>query len=117
MQGIPVASSPPGRVSLRGLVFWLPLAGYSLLAIVIAFYPRSPAVLAFLGTPLVLLAFAVNRGALKRRLRQFVGREEGAHSGMLKAATMRRSYLEALSSLTRWCPSLGMDDRKTRASP
>jgi hypothetical protein len=67
MQGIPVASSPPSRVSLRRLVFWLPLAGYSLLAILMALFPKSPAVLAFLGAPLVLLAFAVKIAAAEGR--------------------------------------------------
>jgi hypothetical protein len=81
MQGIPVASSPPGRTSLSRLVFWLPLAGYSLLAILMAVYPKSPAIVAFLGAPLVLLAFAVNQGHSNGGSLSSLEREEVLDSG------------------------------------
>jgi hypothetical protein len=51
------------------LVFSLPLVGYCFLAILVAFHPQAPWVVAILGSPLVLGALAVNRRALQRAAR------------------------------------------------
>jgi hypothetical protein len=61
MSGIPAASAAGDRrVNRRGLVFWLPLVGYWLLAILLVCYPQPPWVVAILGSPLVLAAFVIS---------------------------------------------------------
>ena len=56
------ASAPRERpTSLSRLVFFLPLGGYWLLALVTAFHPRPLWVVAILGPPLLLVAMAVVR--------------------------------------------------------
>ena len=69
----PSAAPPAHRIYRCKLVFWLPLVGYWFLAILMASYPQPPWVLVILGSPLVLMAFAIN-------CRHFNGRAWGPSS-------------------------------------
>jgi hypothetical protein len=67
IRAIPATSAPRNRrINCGKLVFSLPLVGYCFIAILVAFHPPAPWVVAILGSPLVLVAFAVNRRALQR---------------------------------------------------
>jgi hypothetical protein len=50
-------------ISRNKAEFWIPLVGYWLLAVLTAFYPQPPWIVVILGSPLVLVAFAINRRA------------------------------------------------------
>ena len=65
------ATSAPHNSWLRSskLVFWAPLVGYWLLAIQMAFHPQPPWVVVILGSPLILVAFAINYRALRKPAR------------------------------------------------
>jgi hypothetical protein len=61
-----LGNAPINRIKA---VFWLPLVGYGLLAILMAFHPQPPWIVLILGCPLVLVAFAINRRARQRTTR------------------------------------------------
>lgn len=69
------AASTTGKHRIGGskLSFSGPLVGYCLLAVLIAFHPQSPFVVVILGSPLILLAFAVNGPTLQKAARSDSG--------------------------------------------
>jgi hypothetical protein len=68
MRVSPAASVPRNRQTTDSkLAFFLPLVGYWLLAILMVFHPQPPWILVILGSPLVLLAFAIGGHLNERR--------------------------------------------------
>jgi hypothetical protein len=53
----PLMNSPINR---QKVLFWLPLVGYWLLAILTVFHSQPPWMVMILGSPLVFVAFAIN---------------------------------------------------------
>jgi hypothetical protein len=94
IRAIPATSAPRNRRINRGkLVFSLPLVGYCFIAILVALHPPAPWVVAILGSPLVLVAFAVNRRALQRATGWGSCTTHGPPPRQLLAARMRRQTL------------------------
>jgi hypothetical protein len=65
------AANAPGNAPINRIkaVFWLPLVGYWLLAILMAGHTQPPWIVMILGCPLVLMAFANTRRARQRTTR------------------------------------------------
>jgi hypothetical protein len=70
IRAISAANAPRNSpIDRRKGVFWLPLVGYWLLAILMAFHPLPPWLVVILGSPLVLVAVAINHRARQRTTR------------------------------------------------